>query len=360
MNDYANLSKKEILRHTGMVKQVSGVTRFAYNDGNGRNIPAVRVKNGSGLDFTVLEGRNMDIYELEYKGINLAYFYKNGLTSPERVLHAANEFLGQACGGMMYTSGLMNSGPENTTDDGLFNPLHGRIGVMSVDNFAAEAAFDDADIFKIRLAGRSRESRLFMHNLTMTRNITTELNSNSFAVNDVVENETAYESKFSILYHVNFGYPFLDEGTEIIVPTGTETEARTDWSKENLDNCFHMIAPQEDYPEHLYFHKLPADSNGICHTMIINRKLKLAVELSYEAKVLPYLIEWKSMGSGDYALGVMPSTSLLRGRKAELELEGMTSVEGYAKVNTGFVFKIYDHLDNINKRASEISSNFKK
>lgn len=355
MNEFVNLPKKELLRHTGLISQVAGITRFTVADGNGRGIPAVHVKNGSGLEYTVFEGRNMDMYDLEYKGVNLAFFYKNGLTAPERVSHTPGEFLGQSSGGMLYTSGLQNSGPENEAE-GLFQPLHGRMHAMGAEDVCTKACFDEKDRFILEISGKTRESRLFRHNLTMTRTIRTELNSNSFRLTDVIENETCRDTMYSLMYHINFGYPFLDEGTEIVVSDKTVSAARTEMSKKYFEERFKMTAPIDNFEEHLYFHDVPADADGLCHAMIINHKMNLAVELAYTKAQMKYLVEWKSMGAGDYALGVMPSTSLLRGRHDELEADGLTRVEAFSKAFAGVTYTVIEGAEAIAARAADICS----
>lgn len=57
MNDFAKLSKKELLRYAGQTSQIAGVSRFTFADGMARGLPAVQVKNGSGLAFTVTQGQ---------------------------------------------------------------------------------------------------------------------------------------------------------------------------------------------------------------------------------------------------------------------------------------------------------------
>ena len=42
-----------------------------------------------------------------------------------------------------------------------------------------------------------------------------------------------------------------------------------------------------------------------------NQKNKKAFTLTYSADTLPEFVEWKSMASGDYALGLEPSTTKL-------------------------------------------------
>lgn len=341
MFNFANKSKKELLELTGRIGQIAGIQRFTYNDGNAKGLDACRVKTGSGLEFTVLEGRNMEIYDLSYKGINLAFMYKNGLTNPMRVPPTSNEFLNYGVGGMMYTSGLMNSGQENTAE-GLFQPLHGRISAMGAEQIQSFADFDADSKFKIYLSGKTQESRLFQHQLNLRRSYKTELNSNSFMLQDIIENPTCRPVDFSLMYHINFGYPFIDEGVELILPENNVYTARDNWSKENINDRLKVTKPIDSYVEHLYYYQFPDQDNEDITAIIRNKKLGLEVHLSYNNKQMPWLMEWKSMGSGDYCFAVMPSTSSVKGRKKELENKGLTRIEAYGQYETGFKFEIVE------------------
>ena len=341
MFDFSNKSCIELRELTGRIGQIAGVRRFTYNDGNAKGLDACRVKTGSGLEFTVLEGRNMEIYDLSFKGINLSFMYKNGLTNPMRVPPTRNEFLNYGVGGMMYTSGLMNSGQENIVD-GLFQPLHGRISNQGAEQIQTFADFDDDSKFKIRLSGKTQESRLFQHQLNLTRTYTTELNADYFNLSDTIENPTCRPVAFSLMYHLNFGYPFIDEGVELILPEGNMCFARDDWSQENIADRFKVIKPTCSYQEHLYYYQFPEKKDEVVTAILRNQKLGLEVHLSYNTKQMPWLMEWKSMGSGDYCFAVMPTTSSVKGRKTELKEKGLTTIEPYGSYKTGFQFKVVE------------------
>ncbi|NLJ94593.1 MAG: DUF4432 family protein [Clostridiaceae bacterium] len=341
MFDFANRSRVELLELTGRIGQIAGVRRFTYNDGNAKGLDACRVKTGSGLEFTVLEGRSMELYDLSFKGINLAFMYKNGLTNPMRVPQTPNEFLNYGVGGMMYTSGLMNSGQENTVD-GLFQPLHGRISEQGAEQVQTYADFDPDSVFRIRLSGKTQESRLFEHQLNLHRSYSTELNADYFDLKDTIENPTCRPIDFSLMYHINFGYPFIDEGTELILPEGSECTARDDWSQENIDDRFKVTKPSCSYVEHLYYYSFPNLADDDVTAIIRNQKLGLEVHLSYSNTKMPWLMEWKSMGSGDYCFAVMPSTSSVKGREEELKENGLTTIAPYQTYETGFRFKVVE------------------
>lgn len=64
----------------------------------------------------------------------------------------------------------------------------------------------------------------------------------------------------------------------------------------------------------MYLHELAADENGRSFAAVVNRKLGLGVVIDFDASLLPYFMEWKSTGAGDYVVGLEPSNSSVHGR----------------------------------------------
>ena len=54
----------------------------------------------------------------------------------------------------------------------------------------------------------------------------------------------------------------------------------------------------------MYLHELAADENGRSFAAVVNRKLGLGVRLDFDVSLFPYFMEWKSMGAGDYVVGL--------------------------------------------------------
>lgn len=77
------LSKRKILKYVGDSSQIFGTKDYTLNGGKSHGVRAIDVKNGSGLEFTVLPDRCMDIGWLSYKGKNLSYISKTGIVSPQ-------------------------------------------------------------------------------------------------------------------------------------------------------------------------------------------------------------------------------------------------------------------------------------
>lgn len=60
-------SKSELLSYIGDPQQVAAATPFVLADGKAEGVKGIRVDTGSGLSFTVLPGRGMDIAGASYR-----------------------------------------------------------------------------------------------------------------------------------------------------------------------------------------------------------------------------------------------------------------------------------------------------
>ena len=68
-----DVSREACIRRYGNMKQIGGLKRYVLADGKASGVEAVDVETGGGLRFTVLPGRGMDISELRYCGVPIAY-----------------------------------------------------------------------------------------------------------------------------------------------------------------------------------------------------------------------------------------------------------------------------------------------
>ncbi|NLG26223.1 MAG: DUF4432 family protein, partial [Clostridiales bacterium] len=148
-------------------------------------------------------------------------------------------------------------------------------------------------------------------------------------------------AEFMLLYHFNFGFPFLSEHLKLIPPSGTVTTPRTPRAAEGLAQAFSCCAPEDEFAEQVYFHDVP-DEHGMASIAAENDELGFGVELSFSKDTLPVLVHWKSMQSGDYALGLEPSNTYIAGRATERENGTLPVIWGFEKVRTRVALKFYD------------------
>ncbi len=270
------------------LEQICSIKRLKYLSGRAKDIEILLVNNGK-LSFELLVDKCLDIGALYHEGTNISFLTAGGLNSQEK------EFDANFNGGFLYTCGLDTIG-------GRALPIHGRI-----HNIPAEIIKTEVTENGIEIVGEVKQSSLFGEKLTLKRTIKTGVNSNELEVADEIINSGYLDSEYCIMYHTNFGYPMLDSGVTVTAPI-TSTEGRNDYAKKVIDNCLVMEEPKADNEETVYFHTVKKGD-----ITVKNEKLNKTVNITYNEGVLPYFIEWKSMVSGAYALGIEPATTTLDG-----------------------------------------------
>ena len=165
----------------------------------------------------------------------------------------------------------------------------------------------------LEVSGEMREAELFGENLVMRRRITSVYGQPSITVEDEVTNESFRDEPLMWMYHCNFGWPLLAEGAEVVIPS-RKAAPRDETTAADTTPWNEIQAPETNRPESVYLHELAADENGRSFAAVVNRKLGLGVVIDFDASLFPYFMEWKSMGAGDYVVGLEPSNSSVHGR----------------------------------------------
>jgi hypothetical protein len=336
------MDQREILKYAGNLAQVAGITEKTFTRGKARGIASYEVKTGSGLEYTLLPDKCLDIYELRYKGRNISFLAKNGLVGSGYGYPLENEFDAYWTAGMLCTCGLMNIGTDCREGDGRYHPLHGRIGMTPAEQSAARAYWE-ADRYLLEASAVMRESVMGRENLRLCRRVLSSLESSDIEIEDIVTNDDASSVEYMLLYHFNFGYPFLAESTKMLFPKGNSAvEARTESAKQGLATWDKIGKPVDGKTEEVFFHHPESGADGLVTVRLENGGLGIGVALKYESASLPVLTQWKSFRSGEYALGIEPGTSRLRGRLAERAEGGLCRLEPFASHKRRLTLSFYD------------------
>ena len=242
----------------------------------------ILAQNGA-LEVLFNKDNALDIVWVKYKGVNVSFLSKNGLND------GARDFVGNFEGGFLYTCGM-----DNVSSCVEGKPVHGSLHYKKCDR--AYAYEQDGVLY---ICGEVKEAALFGKNLVMKRCFA--VTENSLSVQDTVENCAFTPADYVLLYHVNYGYPFLDECLQMEIPA-IKSEPLTKVAEENKADMFRITAPVDGGDEHVYYHTLKEGK-----VRLYNPEKEIAVEMCYDTKDFPVTLEWKSMISGDYALGIEPS-----------------------------------------------------
>ena len=99
--------------------------------------------------------------------------------------------------------------------------LHGRIANIPASYVAVHVAAEPPH--EITIEGHVEETRVFGPQIRMKTRITTVPGSNQLVVRDEFENLKDQPVEMQVLYHWNFGPPFLDAGARFVAPIESVT-----------------------------------------------------------------------------------------------------------------------------------------
>lgn len=334
-----NLTYQELLKRVGHLSQIAGIEKQRICEGPADDMLQYKVKTGNYLEFTVLPTKCMDIGELSYKGINISYIAKPGLSTPSGCQTDIHDFLRDFPAGMLYTCGLSNVGVGCTDENNEYHPQHGRIANTRAENVYAKQT-QEGDEISFELGGSTREAALFGRNIVLHRKLKTKVGSRSVILEDTVENQTANDYPILMLYHFNFGYPFISEETQLFFED-SEVKLRDGYDEDAIAKSTSISSPNDNEAERVFIRRINRDKPA-SRVRIENRTLGIGAELSYRNDNLPYLIQWKSMASGDYVLGIEPSTCELNGRVKEIEHGNGCCVNAFDSKDFRLELSFYD------------------
>lgn len=289
-------------KYIGHPAQISGVEELILAKGKGKGMTLLQVRNGLGLEITLLADRAMDIARVTFKGNNLGYFSPCGYVAPGFYDNRGAGFLKSFTAGFMTTCGLTAVGSP-CTDNGEELPLHGTIANTPCENYSYEETESE-----ITVKAQVRDAAIFAHQLILEREYRISKTENKVLLCDKIKNIGSAEAPLEVLYHCNIGYPLLSENTVLDIPASV-TEPRNDHAKKGLSDCLKMEKPQRGYEEMCYYHTL---SQG--KVSAYSPDIKKRVTISFDIAELPCFVEWKMMGEHDYVLGLEPGNCLPDGR----------------------------------------------
>lgn len=339
------MKKEEILRRVGSLQQLVSARRLCYDEGRARGLNAVEVCCGA-LRFIVLLDKGMDVGELSWRGEGISFLSKPGLNGRNPFDTHGAEAQRSIMGGLFFTCGFENICAPCHGADGREYPMHGRLRTSPAEHVSIDARWEGED-YLVTISGEIREAELFGENMMLRRSISVRLGVPELIVRDELCNEGFREEPALLMYHCNFGYPFLEEGCRLLLPT-REITPRDAYSAEGLASCLCMDAPSDTTQERVYLHDLRADDGGNTFAALVNPRRELAVELSFSKRELPYFGQWKSVASGDYVMGLEPGNLSVRGRVFHEKNGTLPLIPAQGVQKNGICFRIHEGKEALN------------
>jgi len=281
-------------------------------------VDLIMVDNGQ-LSFMIVPTRGMGIWKGEYQGIFLGWESPvKDLVHPRHINLEDRGGLGWLDGfnEMIVRCGLGNFGAPGIdviTDNmgrkkEIMLTLHGKIA--NVPASTVKVKVDPKSPFKLEINGIVYERSMFGSNFRLITSTTTTLGSNSLTISDAVENLRGVPDEMQLLYHCNYGFPFLEKGAHLVAPI-KKVAPRDPIAAEGIEEFDLYGPPQSGFVEQVYFMNLLANEEGNTMVVLTNRNEDKAVSLSYSVKELPCFTLWKNTSSREdgYVTGLEPGTS---------------------------------------------------
>lgn len=298
MQDWTEIEKK-----VGNWYQVAGTRHYTLDNGGNNGTRVIDVRTGGGLEYSVVADRGLDISLAAYKGINLVYLGTGGEANPAFYESRQSLWLRQFFAGLLTTCGPDNIGPP-CVDEGVEYGLHGRFS-----NTPARNVCDLTDLESERgmicIRGEIDCSALFSSRLRIRRQICSPAGSNRIIISDKIRNCGGQKVPLAMLYHINCGYPLLDDDVEVAI-SSRETEAYDAYSRQFLAEINRFAAPDANNAEKNYLHRFAGNSR-LGSASVTNSRLGIKLEIRFELDNLPFLTQWKMEGIRDYVLGLEPA-----------------------------------------------------
>jgi len=311
-------SRRELGRRVGRLDQVAGVRLATLGDGGARGVRILEFRTGTGFIFEVLVDRAFDIGRCELRGIPLAWASGVGVEGPWYAEHEGLGFLRTFGGGLLVTCGIEHSlfMAEDTAAQYHYPPkqtesfgLHGRISNRPALLTAYGSRWDD-DECTLFAEGETQVATVFGEHLVLRRRIEAQVGESRLHVHDVVENVGHDTTPHMLLYHVNAGFPVVDEGSELLIASSSAT-ARGDHSTEGYRT---LDAPGAGFVEQVFEHEATPEPGGNVPMAAVNPRLGIGLYEVYRHDQLPHHFVWRMLGEGTYVVGLEPCTNRPAGR----------------------------------------------
>ncbi|MHC4679192.1 MAG: aldose 1-epimerase family protein [Planctomycetota bacterium] len=297
----------------GNVAQIGGIETSVLDSGLGRGTRIAWVNTGAGLRYKVVLDRGLDIVDAFYGQHSLAWISHAGVTAPRPDANCGLEWLYSFAGGLLTTCGLTHvGGPES--DEFGERGLHGRISNLPARVESIVQPDLGGGKLQMSITGMVKQSRVFGPNLELRRTISSTLGEPAVRIRDVVTNVGNTPAPHMILYHCNYGWPLVDEGTEILcrgkwASRGLDMDNAVFNSRRDYRKCSRPLESHRGGGEGCAFIDAAADTKGICTAGLHNRRLGLALVLRYSKRQLPWLSNWQHWGPGEYVTALEPGTN---------------------------------------------------
>jgi hypothetical protein len=363
-----SLDAAALAQRAGSLAQFGGVRLVTLENGVERGIRLLEFRTGSGLCFTVLVDRAMDIAEVAHNGRAIGWHSPTGFRHPG--LHDPEGEQGiawvRSFSGFLSTCGLDHIlGPEEVSADNYNYPyrksvrhgLHGRVGSIPA-HLTGYGERWEGERCTFWAEGIVAQAAVFGEVLHLHRRIEADLGGNEIRLTDRVVNAGFARTPHMFFYHVNLGYPVIDESARYLAPIRDVI-----WASHGAKGLQSQgvgyrrcPSPQFNFLEQVWAYEMAADSSGRVPVAVVNDRLGFGVVVETRKDQLPCAYQWQNFQAGHYVMAVEPSTHHVKGDIFARDRGEMIWLEAGEERRYDTSFSVLDGAGQIAKAEQRIAA----
>ncbi|WP_349262383.1 aldose 1-epimerase family protein [Geminicoccus sp.] len=353
------MSRRDVAAHAGSLSQFAGVRLMTLGDGVERGVRMLEFRTGTGLRFTVLVDRALDVADCELNGMAIGWHSPTGFRHP-----GLHEYEGEgglawlrSFSGLLVTCGLdhilfMDEEPAGHFVYGprksVSHSIHGRVSTIPA-RLTGYGEQWDGDACTLWCEGIVQQAAVFGEDLHLIRRIEAIVGTNEIRIRDRVVNHGFYRTPHMYCYHINVGHPVLAEGSRYLAPITDVVwagHAGESYRKQQVGYRT-LPGPKENFHEQVWQHELATGRDGRTSVALVNDGLGIGFEVDVDKEQFPCMFEWQNLQAGQYALGLEPSTNHVLGHGYAREKGELIWLEHGQERTYDTVLRVLDGKDAI-------------
>ena len=281
------------------------VDKYTLRGGMSDGVDVIEVDNGQ-LKVWLLPTRGMGLWKGEFAGRPLGWQSPVAQPVHPAFVNAHDR------GGIGWLTGfnewLCRCGLDANGPPGDGATLHGRIANLPA--WRVTVTVDPSPDGGISVTGVVDETSLFGACLRLTSTLTLRYGASELTLVDQVTNLAGRPADLQLLYHTQFGPPFLEEGAEVVLPAA-RVVPRDARAAEGHAGWQRFLGPQAGYAEQVYYAQPSGTAAGETGVLLHNAAGNLGVSLGWNTHELPCFALWKNtQATADgYCVGLEPATN---------------------------------------------------
>ncbi|MCA9004599.1 MAG: aldose 1-epimerase family protein [Planctomycetaceae bacterium] len=336
------------------------IKKQQLHGGTSEGVDLITIHNGA-LTLSVLPTRGMGVWKGMYQGTPVGWDSPvKAPVNPAYIDLSERGGLGWLSGfnELICRCGLISNGPPGKDRGG--NPLeseltlHGRIA--NTPAHFVSVTLDPEDGGWIRLTGKVQEAMLFGSQLLLETTLETQLGSNTFRIRDRVSNPGADNAESELLYHINVGAPFLEEGARFEMPFA-EMAPRDPRAAEGVKEMNTYLGPTAGYAEQVYLFDPVADEQGFTPALLSSKDGGIGFLVNFKRSTLPCFTLWKNTQPevNGYVTGLEPGINFPNFRAEERERGRLKNLDPGDSYETEFEVSILNNSNSVDAVRQKIT-----